>query len=100
MQVGKLDEALTKIRENWWTDPVIDCGSLTEYSQAFFPFINSLIGHNYILSYGGIVTRPNHRALMRHWPFGQRECKGRTLTDFAFDPNLPAMQLNKFLCQS
>jgi hypothetical protein len=31
-QVDKVNQALTKIRENLWTDPVIDCGGLAEYS--------------------------------------------------------------------
>ena len=52
IQVGKIDQALTKIRENLWTDPVIDCGSLAEYSQAFFPFLNTFVSHYYILATG------------------------------------------------
>ena len=45
IRVGKLDQALTEIRENLWTDPVIDFGSLTEYSQALFTLINPFLSH-------------------------------------------------------
>jgi hypothetical protein len=50
IQVGKVDQALTKIRENLWTDPVIDCGSLAEYSQALFPLLNTFVSHYYALA--------------------------------------------------
>jgi hypothetical protein len=49
MRIGKVDQALTEIRENLWTDPVIDCGGLAEYSQAFFSLINTFVSHYYVL---------------------------------------------------
>jgi hypothetical protein len=49
-QVGKIDQALTEIREDLWTDPVIDCGSLAEYSQVFFPLLNTFVSHYYVLA--------------------------------------------------
>ena len=50
MQVGKVGQRLTKMSENWWTDPVIDRGSPIEYSQALFLLINSLVGHYDVLN--------------------------------------------------
>ena len=50
IQVGKIDQTLTKIRENLWTDPVIDFGSLAEYSQTLFTLINTFVSHYYVLA--------------------------------------------------
>jgi hypothetical protein len=50
IQVGKIDQALTKISENLWTDPVIDRGSLAEYSQALFSLLNTFVSHYYVLA--------------------------------------------------
>jgi hypothetical protein len=33
-----------------WTDPVIDCGSLAEYSLALFPLLNTFVSHYYALA--------------------------------------------------